>query len=584
MASVTASRLNAAETMTSVFDDTQFSVVIAPDANNNGLIDPEELRDVRKNYLGRKKSATYYPTDVGDSYKPTFQMDDVRFEALGITARVPTWRCEPKQYAAGDNTWATPSIQFHENSASDSFSLVLRLKWDGSSVTVRDWNGQEVSFDNEETQVFVRNGFDNGWWLGVAGDGRPTFNPRYADRYSTSSIVFTPGVWYDFAVTGVENGDNDTLTFYALDPDTGKLITRAWTGPILDGAAGRVFFGPRRPGSGFGPDAENGRLRNGSNYLDGFIGNIQFMGYWPRALDVDEIHEAWTMSAAGRWSIGLRNNSDASQDLQEFAGAQDTVFKANAGSWWGDFPAAIEPGHFETVSFPLVPGEATLPFVLELCGVNDGEATVNVSANGSSIGSVTVSDSAAGLLYIPANTFTNGTNTVTLAVTGSNSWEPDYLGLFGSFQMGVKDTDWAEFYDGADSDMLRFWTENRSLAGVQRVLFSGQSWKMSARMPREVAENYPFKFTFTSHLFTDPGLESFISVNGNSVWSGYIQRESDHEIDIPAGIFRGGINYLRLEEEQHSYGGNSYIAADCFRMEVCPPPAPYPKEAVFQFK
>ncbi len=581
------SRASAAETMASVFDDARFAIEITADVNGNGDIDAAELHDLRKVFT--TEGATFYPHDGNASLdNPVFQMDDVRFQALGVTARVPTWRVEPRMFNVLADSWASPAILLDEDAPKGDFTLVLRLKWDGATITTKDWNGNMVTFgtDSDYMQTIVRSGFNSGWRFGVQPDGRATFvDSQSGGWWSTPDIVFEPGVWYDFAVIGIDDGDNDSVAFYALDSDDGFLVTKWWDYSLLGGADGRVFFGPRRCWGGFSPNGQN-ILANGGDTLDGFNGNLQFFAMWNRALSADEIHEAWRKSGAGRWSIGLRNNSHPYENgLQEFGGDQDTTFYANAGSGWIDFPSCVDAGHSATVSFNLVKDEEALPFVLQLCGLNTRGAYIDVSANGRAVGRVKVSDKHAGLLYIPGGTFAVGTNTLTFAVEdGFGAWEPDYLGLFGSFLQGEKDDSrwnegaWDEFGDVAESRRMRMWTESRNCKGFCRVLRSDETWSMSMNVTREIAERCAFTFSLSTTGWSE-NLQAFLLVNGEEVCEFWPHEGATTTVGIPVGFFQAGENTIEIHEGEHPYPG-AYIAADFFQMEVGAPPPEYPTETI----
>lgn len=587
-----APRASAAETMASVFDDAQFAIEITADTNGNGDIDSAELHDFRKVFT--TEGATFYPHDGNTSLdKPVFEMDDVRFQALGVTARVPTWRVEPRMFNALADSWASPGILLDEDAPSGDFTLVLRLKWDGATITTKNWNGATVTFDTDSDymQTIVRAGFNGGWRFGVQPDGRPTFVDSHSGNWwATPDIVFEPGVWYDFAVIGIDDGDSDSVAFYALDSDDGFPVVKWWDYSLLNGTDGNVFFGPKRYWGGFSPNGQN-ILSNAGDSLDGFNGNLQFFAMWNRALSSDEIHEAWRKSGAGRWSIGLRNNAHPYENgLQEFGGHQDTTFYANAGSNWIDFPSCVDAGHSATVSFNLVKDEEALPFLLQLCGVNIRSAYIDVSANNRSVGRVKVSDEHAGLLYLPGGTFAAGTNTLTLAVeSGSGAWEPDYLGLFGSFLQGEKDdtrwddTAWDEFGDVAESRRMRLWTENRNCRGLCRTLRSDETWSMSMNVTREIAERCAFTFSLSTIAWSET-LQAFLLVNGEEVCEFWPHGADTATIDIPVGFFQPGENVIEIHEAEHPYGSGAYIAVDFFQMEVGEPPPEYPTDTIILFR
>ena len=574
---------------TPVFNDEKLSFAweATADVNGNGDIDQNEFLCVNKANVAVE--AFMCPrSEISDSATvydlPPFEMQEVDFRALGITATVPTWRCEPRMTSAASDSWAAPSVMVRERAtwADTEFTFVARIKWDGTTFKTHDWNGNEVTLSCDEDQILMVNGHESpSWRIAIRPNGelylRDSYNAAYSPLCRTSMIKLAPGEWWDIAVTGEAGAKEDVITLYAVGPGPGYLIRKEFRGVYITETnrdAGYTLYGTRRHWTGFSID--NGKLVSDGDQLASFVGNIQFLALWGRVLSPEEIHEAWTRCATGRWSIGMRNGK-----TEEFGGDDDTTFAANAGTSWAEFPDEVRPGHSATVAFQLTADEAALPYALQLCGVNAGAAAVAVSVNGAPFGGASVSASAPGLVYIPAGTFTAGDNTVALSVgSDSSSWEPDFLCLAGSFQLGAKDGSGDEFLDDHDAFATRLWAESRDCAGLNDAIANStaDTWTLSTVLPAEIAAAYPFKFTVKTLDGSDGGVSATIKVNGTAVRTGTFAPGEETVVDLPAGTFADGINDISIA------ASGSGIAADWFQLSLVAQAPAYPAGAVFRFK
>ena len=286
-----------------------------------------------------------------------------------------------------------------------------------------------------------------------------------------------------------------------------------------------------------------------------FLGSVQQIAIWKRALSDDEVHEAWGWPHEKVFKVGLESPN-------------------------------IPPGGTWTVTFFGATNEVGLAQLLTLTATaGSAVGTISASVNGTSVGSQTIFPGRTATWYVPGTAFKKGpNNTLTLTRTGgSGNVVVDSLSIGGSWQIGIEGQDWSDMSSEgyvprapvtSTFDISRkhwahaansgSWTSNRTF----RV------W-----LPEHVAANYPMEFDLRSAYYfngsspTNYFMEVF--VNGQlrnairddtGVVSNRISTTTSHKlyrIPFEPGELRAGWNEFFMHGHGRPTGG--YFMFDYYR-------------------
>jgi len=317
-----------------------------------------------------------------------------------------------------------------------------------------------------------------------------------------------------------------------------------------------------------------------------FMGSVQQIAFWKRALTDQEIHEAWGWPHEKVFKVGLENGA-SNEFGSNAAPAAQTI---DAYGPLGEKSPNIPAGGTWNVKFFGATNEVGLAQLLKLTATAGSSiGTISASVNGTSVGSQTVFPGRTATWYVPGTAFKKGPdNTLTLTRTdnGSGNVIVDAVSIGGSWQIGIDGQDWSdmigESYVPTSPPTSTFdlsrkhwthaagagnWTSNRTI----RVWLSD-----------DVAANYPHEFDLRSAYYangsTPTNYYMEVFVNGQlrnairddtGVVSNRISTTSSHKlyrIPFEPGELRAGWNEFLLHGHARPTGG--YFMFDYYRFQL----------------
>ena len=187
------------------------------------------------------------------------------------------------------------------------------------------------------------------------------------------------------------------------------------------------LFG-QTPESGEKPDARQ----------DGFIGSVQQVAIWSRALSDQEVMEAFGMPRPAIFRTGFDNGAS-----DEFGGTRSGASQTidGLGSWQGVSDTMLA-GDVWTVNFDALRDEAGLPQIFSIRSLpSSSAAQIGVTLNGTTIGTRTVSSDARVFWPVTAGLLVSGVNTLSVRRVDGDSgvFRMDAMELGGSIGVGIAD-------------------------------------------------------------------------------------------------------------------------------------------------
>ena len=323
----------------------------------------------------------------------------------------------------------------------------------------------------------------------------------------------------------------------------------------------------------------------GSATRTAFVGSVQQLAFWKRALTDSEVHEAWGWPHEKVFKVGLENGA-SNEFGSNAAPAAQTI---DAYGPLGEKSPNIPAGGTWTVKFFGATNEVGLAQLLKLTATSGSAlGTISAAVNGTSVGSQTVRPGRTATWYVPGTAFKKGPdNTLTLTRTdgGSGNVIVDAVSLGGSWQIGIHDVDW--------SDMT---TEGRVPTSPPTSTFdiSRKHWAQAANsggwtsnrtfrvwLPEDVAANYPHEFALRSAYYangstpTNYYMEVFVNgqlrnaIRENGTVSNRISTTSSHKlyrIPFEPGELRAGWNEFFMHGHARPTGG--YFMFDYYRFQL----------------
>ena len=408
---------------TNVFNDAVFWFRGGKDINNDSYIQQGEFfDDLHANDTGHVNhtmpmSSSYYASGNAVAFKnnAVFCDEDVVFPALGtsITKKMQVLRIA--NAVASSNYFpfdVNPYRVFSDNDISNEYTVVSRIRLDDDTYG--------------RNECFIKVGYDEaenkGMWFGFAPQSSSSHaGCRRIAAYRTpdgdsnvSAIVFDLHVptntWVDLAVVvgngklrvGVatpaslaSHGDNTTIAFSE---------TKMWTEncTLLGEENYKLFC---RDGQ------TTYKTVSGGADQTCFIGSVQQIAIWGRALSDQEVMEAFGMPRPAIFRMGFDNG-----ESNEFGGTRtgSTQTIDGLGSWQ-DIANAMQAGDILTVNFTALRDEANLPQIFSIKSLSGSStALIEPILNGTSLGEGRIAANTRVFWPVAANLVRAGANTLVI--------------------------------------------------------------------------------------------------------------------------------------------------------------------------
>ena len=437
----------AAHGSANVFDDAVFWFRGGKDKNNDGYIQQSEFfddlhaNDASHGNHTMPMSSSYYASGNAVAFKnnAVFCDEDVVFPALGtsITKNMQVLRIA--NAVASSNYFpfdVNPYRVFADNDISNEYTVVSRIRLDDDTYN--------------RNECFIKVGYDEaenkGMWFGFAPQNSSSHaGCRRIAAYRTpdgnsnvSAVVFDLHVptntWVDLAVVvgngkmrvGVatpmslsSHGDNTTIAFSE---------TKMWTEncTLLGEGKYRLFC---RDGQ------TTYKTVSGGADQTCFIGSVQQIAIWGRALSDQEVMAAFGMPRPAIFRTGFDNGSS-----NEFGGTRTASTQTIDGlGSWQNIANKMEVGDVWTVNFNALRDEADLPQIFSIKSLS-GSAAAQIEAklNGTSLGEGRIAANTRVFWPVAANLVRAGANTLVIERKngGGHDFLMDAMELGGSLGVG----------------------------------------------------------------------------------------------------------------------------------------------------
>ena len=452
----------------SVFDDCVYWFCGGRDSSGDGFLQSGELTDTmhaNDTSHNAHKCTVYGWSRVSGQTSRGVQLreEDVYCPAQGVTNRTLCLYL-PQSWDTADNGDGTVKTNYCNNSVllnfdnmhalvpTNVYTFIMRIRREqGLSGNQWFFNGYNGSGAYKEGMLlgFNKSGHFTGYVAtGSFGTKSPTNLPVncWAD---IAVVVMTNrvriGIWKDPMIISNER-DGSPRAYFAT-----SVNTPSTAGVYANLTATKFFLGSQ--------DAHTSRVTKGTNTEKFFVGSIQQIAFWNRALTDDEVIEAWQTPMVDVWRLGLANNSAAELGGTAAATATVDIDAISADGRWADVPGAIPAGGTLNLDFTLrksrfgadktAADSVTLPQLLNVRTLSTAdEGAARVTVNGTTAGTIRLKPNATNTLFLAAKLFNaSGVNRIALTRTdaGSSAIGIDQIKLTGSFQAGIRSNNASEF-------------------------------------------------------------------------------------------------------------------------------------------
>ena len=434
----------AANGAANVFDDAVFWFRGGKDKNNDGYIQQSEFFDdlhandaSHGNHQMPMSTSLYTGDSVAFKGNAVLQNEAVVFPALGTSKEMKVLHISCLQ-AAGRYYFpydVNPYSIFANNSISNEYTVVSRIKIDDDGI-------------NREECLF-RIGYDTsdrkGLYLALGRIAAPGggfdkyikgyFTPDSASSSSSHSfsIRIPTNTWVDVAAV-VGNGKlrigiaaPESSPNHDNNPTIAFAQTPMWTDncTLLGDGKYRLFC------------LEGQTTYKTANEMDqtAFIGSVQQIAIWGRALSDQEVMAAFGMPRPAIFRTGFDNGSS-----NEFGGTRTASTQTIDGlGSWQNIANKMEVGDVWTVNFNALRDEANLPQIFSIKSLS-GSAAAQIEAklNGTSLGEGRIAANTRVFWPVAANLVRAGANTLVIERKngGGHDFLVDAMELGGSLGVG----------------------------------------------------------------------------------------------------------------------------------------------------
>ena len=608
----------------SVFDDCVYWFCGGRDSNEDGFLQSGELLDTMhaNDTSHNAHTCTLYGWSRVSGQKSRgvqLREEDVYCPAQGVTNRtlclyLPQSQDYTTNYVenADGSITTNTAISYYCNNAvllnfdnmhalmpTNVYTFIMRIRRE-QGLSSAQWFFNGYNGPGGASKEGMLMGFDkSGNFVGYVATG----------KFNTSSPTNLPvNCWADIAVVVMTNRvrigiwkdpikasiDRDSKPRYYFAT---SVNTPSTAGVYANLTATKFYLGAQ--------DAHTSRVTKGTNTEKFFVGSIQQIAFWNRALTDDEVIEAWQTPMVDVWRLGLVNDSTAELGGTAAATATVDIDAISADGRWADVPGAIPAGGTLNLDFTLrksrfgadktAADSVTLPQLLNVRTLSTAdEGAARVTVNGTTAGTIRLKPNATNTLFLAAKLFhVTGVNRIALTRTdaGSSAIGIDQIKLTGSFQAGIRSNNASEFSATPGRCHEVGWPQQSDWHEVRNALNSASNsnttnYWMHVIVPDEAAD---YGCTYTVRLYQNRGDAANtnvvrLCVNGVEKIAytndaGLALRQlstsaTNYEINFEPGELKAGDNVLWWNQYTANRGTNpSCTYFDFHRFEVVAKPS-----------
>ena len=426
-----------------VFDDAVFWFRGGKDISGDGYMQQGEFFDDLhaddNDHANHKSSMVNYSLDAF-KVNAAFQTERVVFPALGKSGGkdMRVLRLSNKGVrngSAGPYYWpevVNPRSIFVDNNIASEYTIISRMRLDNDIVRTqcvfkvgyKASTKQGFTLGFSELQTSTKAKYITGRCTPAEG--------RSDSSFRFNNIQIPTNTWFDMAVV-VGNGKlrigialPETSSIHGNNSTIAFAETPMWTAnPLSTGDDYRLFCYTGQSTYRLQADAD----------MTCFIGSVQQMAIWGRALDDQEVMEAFGMPRPAIFRTGFDNGSS-----NEFGGTRSGAAQTvdGLGSWQSVWNT-MQAGDTLTVNFNALRDEAGLAQIFSLRSLpTSATAEIAVELNGTSLGTRRVQENARVFWPAATNLVVEGPNALTVRRTdsGAGSFLMDAMELGGSLGVG----------------------------------------------------------------------------------------------------------------------------------------------------
>ena len=426
-----------------VFDDAVFWFRGGKDISGDGYMQQGEFFDDLhaddNDHANHKSSMVNYSLDAF-KVNAAFQTERVVFPALGKSGGkdMRVLRLSNKGVrngSAGPYYWpevVNPRSIFVDNNIASEYTIISRMRLDNDIVRTqcvfkvgyKASTKQGFTLGFSELQTSTKAKYITGRCTPAEG--------RSDSSFRFNNIQIPTNTWFDMAVV-VGNGKlrigialPETLSIHGNNSTIAFAETPMWTAnPLSTGDDYRLFCYTGQNTYRLQADAD----------MTCFIGSVQQMAIWGRALDDQEVMDAFGMPRPAIFRTGFDNGSS-----NEFGGTRSGAAQTvdGLGSWQSVWNT-MQAGDTWTVNFNALRDEAGLAQIFSLRSLpTSATAEIAVELNGTSLGTRRVQENARVFWPAATNLVVEGSNALTVRRTdsGAGSFLMDAMELGGSLGVG----------------------------------------------------------------------------------------------------------------------------------------------------
>ena len=443
----------AAHGSTNVFNDAVFWFRGGKDLNSDGYIRQGEFFDdlhaddpTHANHKMSMSTSYYTGDSAGFRANAVIRSEPVVFPALGkgVVKNMRVLRISNVAVKPSGSTKnyylpfvVNPHSVFADNNISNKYTIVSRVKLDEDGLD-RDECLFKIGYSASAKQGMYLSLAKSPASSGITDigsryiKGKCTPNSGSDDASFNFPIRIPTNTWVDLAVvvgngklrvgiatpeSSANHGDNPTIAFAETDMWTDNC-------PLLsDGYRMFCFNGQTAPKEANAADQTC------------FIGSVQQLAIWGRALSDQEVMEAFGMPRPAIFRIGFDNGSS-----HEFGGTRSGSSQEIDGlGSWQDIANTMKVGDTWTVNFTALRDEANLAQILTIKSLPDSAtATIEPRLNDQSLGEMRMAKDGCAFWPVPKELISAGENTLVIERKngGGDVFKIDAMELGGSLGVG----------------------------------------------------------------------------------------------------------------------------------------------------
>jgi len=558
-----------------VYDDAAAWWHFDYDPNQNGLAETDEIRDQRDWGTTATKGAS-----------------GKHATAVRGQAGAPHWTNSTAFRPAGGQEYGGKSISFQtavdpatSNCWPDTF-LVSNLGLAGSATLLTRFRWDGYPTELEKVSWLYNNALEwnayRGWLFGVRSNAFPRLS-LYTQRSEVMmDVSLTNGVWYDVAVVLTDGSavTNDTIEFY-LWRQNGALSYRKVATTVVTNSIGTggTIIGCEASPTGYAT----------SNARKSFVGEVNHLAVWNRALSYNEVMEAFG-NPQPLFQVGIKNNK--AEDLRA---EYETDSEYWPGEPWHTMRRAVTATDPEaTLKIPLNALQTNLNYVFHLKTLNTSQpyqkAKLQLAVNATTNVALSAGQSQDLFWPVPKEQLVGGTNTFTLRHVGGTS--PfvtfDWLELGGSWQVGLDNLSAGSDFEIEGSVGDDFYITDPNWKHLERAVVQGSDSNTVLHfvLSSEMVTNATFSYTTrivqqgrNPDTLPVPPYPFSIGVNGRILYQSATGVPDNTLVSIPfqPGDLRPGENSINLMFNST----NGWLQFDFHRLNVATWELPWPGGTLF---